>query len=143
MTGALTRFGTLVVVQLPTLVRGPEAIWGPGYAPGRGIDVPLDLTLVTSGGTPGRASFSGDWRFGGGYPDPIAVTTTLAEADQLAAVWRCLRAGATSLTTTFGVREDATAPGPTSQMFDLGPAAAAFSVTFPVACGTVHPAPDG
>ncbi len=45
LTGGLSRFGTLVVTMLPTLVHGPEAIWGPGYSPGRGVDVPLDLTL--------------------------------------------------------------------------------------------------
>jgi hypothetical protein len=143
VSGQLTRFGTLIVIQLPTLIHGPEAIWGPGYAPGRGIDVPLDLTLVTTSGASSTATFSGDWRFGGGYPDPIEVTTTVAEADRLAAVWRCLRMGATSLTTTFGVRDGTTDPGRTRQLVALGPAVAAFSVAFPVACGTVHANPNG
>jgi hypothetical protein len=143
VTGQLTRFGTLIVTELPTRIRGPEAIWGPGYAPGRGVDIPLDLTLATSGGTSRGAAFSGDWQFGGGYPDLIGVTTTVAEAVRLSAVWRCLRPGATTLSTTFGVREDTTDLGPMDSLLDLGPAVAAFSVTFPVACGTVHPMPNG
>ena len=143
ITGLLSQFGTLVVTQLPTLVRGPEAIWGPGYSPGRGIEVPLDLSLVTPSGVTGTAAFSGDWRFGGGYPGLIGVTTTVAEPDQLRAVWQCQRTGATSLMTTFGVREDVTGPATTGQLSHPGPAAAEFSVTFPVACGTVHAQPDG
>lgn len=143
VTGQLTRFGTLVVAQLPTLIRGPEAIWGPGYAPGRGIPVDLDLTLVTAVGDRGTAAFSGDWRFGGGYPDRIGVTTTIAAADRLAAVWQCQRTGATSLATTFGVTEYVADPGTTRSPLDLGPAAAGFSVTFPVACGTQHPGTNG
>ena len=55
LTGALSRFGTLVVTLLPTLIHGPEAIWGPGYSPGRGIDIPLDLTLVERVRTAGTA----------------------------------------------------------------------------------------
>jgi len=141
VTGQLGRSGTLIVTQLPALVRGPEAMWGMGYAPGRGIPVDMDLVLVTGAGTPATATFSGDWRFGGGYPERISVTPSAAEADQLAAVWQCQRTGDTSLATTFGVREGAE-PGSVVRPPGLGPAAAAFSVTFPVACGTVHPDPD-
>ena len=143
ITGLLSQFGTLVVTQLPTLVRGPDAIWGPGYSPGRGIEVPLDLSLVTPAGAPSTAAFSGDWRFGGGYPGLIGVTTTVSEADRLAAVWQCQRTGTTSLMTMFGVREDVIGPATTGQLSHPGPAAAEFSVTFPVACGTVHAQPDG
>jgi hypothetical protein len=143
VTGTLARFGTLVVTPLPSRIHGPEAVWGPGYEPGRGIPIDLDLTLVDLTGSPAAATFSGDWRFGGGYPDDISVTTTMAEADRLAAVWECLLPGATSLSTTFGVREDAADLGPTSRQLELGPAAAAFSVAFSVACGTMHPKPNG
>ncbi|MCY7417903.1 MAG: hypothetical protein LH650_05310 [Chloroflexi bacterium] len=141
VTGQLGRSGTLIVTQLPTLVRGPEAMWGMGYAPGRGIPVDMDLTLVTTAATPSTATFSGDWRFRGGYPERISVTRSVAEADLLAAVWQCQRTGATSLATTFGVRE-AVDPGPVILPPGLGSAAVAFSVSFPVACGTVHPDPD-
>lgn len=143
LTGGLSRFGTLVVTLLTTLVHGPEAIWGPGYSPGRGVEVPLDLTLSERSGSTGAAAFSGGWRFGGGYPGSIEVTTTAAETDRLAAVWWCLRTGATSLTTTFGIRQDMPEPDPTDPLPGVGAAAAAFSVTFPVACGATHARPNG
>ncbi len=106
VTGTLSRFGTLVVIPLPTRIHGPEAIWGAGYEPGRGIPIDLDLTLLGQAGGPATSAFSGDQRFGGGYPERIHVTPTVAEADRLSAVWECLLPGPTSLSTTFGVRED-------------------------------------
>ena len=143
VSGRLTRFGTLVVTESSTRIHGPEAIWGSGYAPGRGIPIDLDLTLV--GLTPGKAhaAFSGDWRFAGGYPERISVTTTVAEADELAAVWQCRLPGATSLAMTFGVREDADAREPAIGLPGLPPASGSFAVSFRVACGTVNPKPNG
>ncbi len=78
VTGALSQFGTLVVAPLPTLIHGPTAAWGQGYSPGRGVEVPLELTLVERVGASSAATFNGDWRFGGGYPGVIDVTTTAA-----------------------------------------------------------------
>lgn len=143
ITGLLSRFGTLVVLPLPTRVHGPEAIWAAGYAPGRGSVIELDLTLSRPTYDPGRASFSGDWRFGSGYPDRISVTTTRAQEDLLAANWRCLRTGQTSLSTSFEVRDDPEQSGSRDALPGLGPTAASFSVTFPVTCGTVHVLPNG
>lgn len=143
VSGRLTRFGTLVVAQSNTLIRGPEAVWGLGYAPGRGIPIDLDLTLVDVADEPAGASFSGDWRFAGGYPERIAVTISAAEADRLAAVWHCKLPGATSLAMTFIVREGADTAGPATRLLGLPPMATTFAVSFQVACGTVHPRPDG
>jgi len=143
VTGDLGRFGTLIVTRVTTLVRGPEAMWGPGYAPGLGTEVPMDLTLVTPDGTPSTAAFIGYWRFDNGDPGLIDVTTTVSGADHLAASWRCQRIADTSLTTTFGVQEAARVLDPTGQSLGLDPAGADFSVTFPVACGRVHPRPNG
>jgi hypothetical protein len=87
--------------------------------------------------------FSGDWRFGGGYPERISVTTTVSEADELAAFWQCRLPGATSLAMTFDVRQDADAPGPAIGSLGLPPTSASFEVSFRVACGTVNPKPNG
>ncbi len=143
ITGLLTRFGTLVVVPFPTRVHGPEAIWAAGYAPGRGTVIELDVTLSRPASDPGRASFSGDWWFGSGYPDRISVTTTRAQEDLLAATWQCLRTGQTSLSTGFGVRDDPEPSASHDALPGLGPTATSFSVTFPVNCSTVHVVPNG
>lgn len=144
VTGWLARFGTVIVALQGARIRGPEAIWGPGYELPNRVPVDLDLTLVTGTGAAAAAAFSGAWRFDGGYPDRIDVVQTAATADSLSATWRCLRTGQTSLVSTFGVREtpvlEASArSAPLGTMAGLPPAAAVVSVTFPITCGVQHP----
>ena len=148
VTGRLVRFGTVIVTLQEARIRGPEAIWGPGYQLANRVSVDLHLSLVTQTGAPTAAVFSGDWRFGGGYPERIDVAQTTAEPDALAATWQCRQTGETSLASTFGVREapSAAASGPSAPMGGvpgLPPAAAVVSVTFPVTCGVQHPGPNG
>ncbi len=147
MTGWLSRFGTVIVTLQDTRIRGPEAIWGPGYELPNKVPVSLDLALVTQSGATAAAGFSGDWRFGGGYPERIDVVQTMADPGALAATWQCRRTGATSLVSTFGVREAphpaASGPGaPFGVVPALPPAEAVVSVTFPVSCGVQHPGTD-
>jgi hypothetical protein len=144
ISGRLTWFGTLVVTLQDTRIHGPEAIWGPGYELPNGEPVILDMTLVPATGARGTATFSGEWRFGGGYPDRIRVEPTVSEVERLTATWQCLRTSETSLETTFGLKE---IPIPIGSMDNgslghapgLGPAAAAVTVAFPVQCGVRHP----
>ena len=148
VSGWLARFGTLVVTLQDARIHGPEAIWGPGYELPNGVPVDLDLTLVTQTSAGAGAGFSGDWRFGGGYPERIKVVPTTATTDTLAATWQCLRTGQTSLVSTFGVREVARpmasgASAPLGQVPGLAPAAAVVTVTFPITCGVHHPGPNG
>ncbi len=80
VTGWLPRFGTVIVTLQDTRIHGPEAIWGAGYELANGLPVDLDLSLVTQTGATAAAGFSGDWRFGGGYPERIDVVQTTANA---------------------------------------------------------------